>query len=73
MVHFYSFIYLFLESTKVKPKDLTTCLGLWSNTTAVKIKTLKMHNSTLEDIFELNDPVILTEPGTLCREDHRVQ
>lgn len=57
----------------MKPKDLTTCLGLWSNTTAVKIKTLKMHNSTLEDIFELNDPVILTEPGTLCREDHRVQ
>lgn len=38
-----------------------------------EIKALMMHNSTLGDIFELNHPVMLPEPGTFPREDHRVQ
>lgn len=42
----------FLEGTKLKPKDLTACVGPWSDTIADKIKTLMMHNSTLDDIFE---------------------
>lgn len=32
-----------------------------------------MHNSTLGDIFELNYPAMLPEPGMFPREDHRVQ
>lgn len=31
-------IILFLEGTKLKPKDLTTCLGLWPNTMTDEIK-----------------------------------
>lgn len=66
-------IILFLKGTKLKPKDLTTCPGLWPNTMTDEIKTLMMHNSPLDDIFELNFPVTLPEPGTFPRVDHRVQ
>lgn len=50
-------IIIFLESTKRNPKDLTTCLGLWSNMVADKIKILMLCNSILDSIFEWNSAI----------------